>query len=186
MELKNIIKDRKKNVNTDQSRRNFLMVFSVFIGSVIGVAISFPLIGFLFHPLRKKTVFGTSEFLKIGNINDLKVNIPKKAIISSSKIDGWNRYDDIVIGAVWLIKQGDGNIAAMSTVCPHLGCGVDWNPEKKQFLCPCHSSVFDIKGKVVSGPSPRSMDTLDVKTENDEIFVKYRKLKLGTSEKVET
>lgn len=184
MELK-IDKKRKKAGKPDQSRRNFFMIFSLFIGSLIGIAITFPLIGFLFHPLRRKTVYSEDAFIRIGNINELTTEIPKKLTVSSFKVDGWNLFDNIILGATWLIKRDSGDVIAMSTICPHLGCGIDWNTEKKQFVCPCHESVFDIKGKLVSGPAPRSMDTLETKIEGDDIFVKYRKLKLGTSGKVE-
>ena len=184
MELK-IDKKRKKAGKPDQSRRNFFMIFSLFFGSIIGIAISFPLIGFLFHPLRRKTVYSEEAFIRIGNINELTTEIPKKLTVTSFKVDGWNLFDNIILGATWLVKQDSGDIVAMSTICPHLGCGIDWDTEKKQFVCPCHESVFDIKGKLVSGPAPRSMDTLETKIEGDEIFVKYRKLKLGTSGKVE-
>jgi len=37
--------------------------------------------------------------------------------------------------------------------CPHLGCSLVFNEEEKTWDCPCHSSRFDIDGKVVKGPS---------------------------------
>jgi len=176
---------RKRPELNDQSKRSFLMIFSAFIGSLIGLAISFPLIGFIFYPLRKKTVYGGGDFIKVCNLNELKKDTPRKMPISSFKVDGWNKFDNIVLGAAWLVKKEKGDVVAMSTICTHLGCGIDWDAENKLFICPCHSSVFDIEGKVVSGPAPRSMDTLDIKIENDSIYVKYRKLRLSTSKKIE-
>ena len=45
---------------------------------------------------------------------------------------------------------------AISSVCTHLGCSV--RPGQGQgFTCPCHGSVFDGLGRVVSGPAPRSL-----------------------------
>ena len=184
MELK-IDKKKKRDTKPDQNRRNFFMIFSLFIGSLIGIAISFPVIGFLFHPLRKKTVYSGENFIKIGSINELTAEMPKKLTVSSFKVDGWNIFDNIILGATWLVKQENGGVVAMSSICPHLGCGIDWDPKRNEFVCPCHDSVFDIKGKVVSGPAPRSMDTLETEVKGDEVFVKYRKLKLGTAVKVE-
>ncbi len=178
-------RERKNSESSDLSKRNFMIVFSGFIGSIIGLAISFPVVGFLFHPLRKKTVYGSDNFIKVGMVSNLKEGQPTKAAINSFKVDGWNRYDNLTLGATWLIKQNNNEIVAMSTICPHLGCGIDWNVEKKLFVCPCHSSIFDIKGTVVSGPAPRSMDTLDTKIEGDDVFVKYRKLRLSTAKKIE-
>ena len=179
--------DRRKKIagRTDQSKRSFLMVFSGFIGLLIGIAISFPVLGFLFYPLRKRTVYGREGFVKIGKVDEIEIENPKKVTINSFKVDGWNRFDDVILGATWLVKKRDGNVIVMSTVCPHLGCGIDWDKEKELFVCPCHRSVFNIEGEVVSGPSPRAMDALETKVENNEIFVVYRKLRLGTSKKIE-
>lgn len=184
MDLK-INKRRRQGVKPDQEKRNFLMIFSAFIGSVITIAISFPVIGFLFHPLRKETVHGGEGFVRVGDVADLATGKPQKVTIRSAKMDGWNRFDDIVIGAAWLIKQPGGDVSGMSTICPHLGCGIDWDVQKGLFVCPCHKSIFDVEGKVVSGPAPRAMDTLDIKVEGDAVFVRYRKLRLGTSKKIE-
>jgi Rieske Fe-S protein len=41
---------------------------------------------------------------------------------------------------------------ALSSVCPHLGCRVHWEPHNERFFCPCHNGVFDPEGKPVSGP----------------------------------
>lgn len=161
------------------------MVFSAFIGSIIGFAITFPSVGFIFHPLQKKTVYGIEDFLKIGRAGEFEIGTPKKVIITASKTDGWNRFDNTVLGAAWIIKHSDENIVAMSTICPHLGCGIDWDGNKRLFICPCHVSVFDINGQVVSGPAPRPMDKLAIKIENNELSIRYRKLRLGIPKQVE-
>lgn len=46
-------------------------------------------------------------------------------------------------------KEG---FAAISGVCPHLGCVV--SKTKEGFFCPCHGSRFDPSGKVKAGPAP--------------------------------
>ena len=37
--------------------------------------------------------------------------------------------------------------------CPHLKCGLIFNPVEKTWDCPCHGSRFDIDGHVIEGPS---------------------------------
>lgn len=41
---------------------------------------------------------------------------------------------------------------ALSSICPHLGCRVHWEPHNFRYYCPCHNGVFDADGKAVSGP----------------------------------
>jgi Rieske Fe-S protein len=48
-------------------------------------------------------------------------------------------------------------LAAVSTTCTHLGCGVAWNAAKKAFLCPCHGGVYGADGHVLTGPPPRAL-----------------------------
>src|SRR5512135_59418 len=48
-------------------------------------------------------------------------------------------------------------LAALSTTCTHLGCGVSWNAARKVFLCPCHGGVYGADGRVLAGPPPRPL-----------------------------
>ena len=37
--------------------------------------------------------------------------------------------------------------------CPHLGCGLKWNPAEHSWDCPCHGSRFSEKGKIIDNPA---------------------------------
>ena len=52
---------------------------------------------------------------------------------------------------VFLFREGN-TFRAVSAVCTHLGCTV--NLAGAGFHCPCHGSVFNQNGAVVSGPAP--------------------------------
>jgi len=52
-----------------------------------------------------------------------------------------------VKNADWLVVIG---------ICTHLGCVP--NKTKKGWLCPCHGSVYDNSGRIMSGPAPRNLD----------------------------
>jgi cytochrome b6-f complex iron-sulfur subunit len=55
---------------------------------------------------------------------------------------------------VFLFRKGN-TFRAVSAVCTHLGCTV--NLAGTGFHCPCHGSVFNQNGGVVSGPAPSSL-----------------------------
>jgi cytochrome b6-f complex iron-sulfur subunit len=61
-------------------------------------------------------------------------------------------------GRFYLACLADGGFLALSRRCTHLGCTVPWDPEKKLFTCPCHASVFDIRGDVIQSPAPRPLN----------------------------
>jgi cytochrome b6-f complex iron-sulfur subunit len=64
---------------------------------------------------------------------------------------------------------------ALSRKCTHLGCSVPWVESEKRFICPCHSSVFNIKGEVLQSPAPRPLDMFNVFIENNIVKVDTKK-----------
>ena len=69
-------------------------------------------------------------------------------------------------GQFYLSRLKGGGFLAISRKCTHLGCTLPWNSEKKQFICPCHASTFDITGDVISAPAPRALDLYEAYIEN--------------------
>ena len=69
-------------------------------------------------------------------------------------------------GRFYLNRLADGGFLAISRECTHLGCTVPWMAEEGQFVCPCHSSAYDIRGDVISPPAPRALDIHPVRIEN--------------------
>jgi rieske iron-sulfur protein len=65
-------------------------------------------------------------------------------------------------------------IVAYSAICTHAGCPVTgWVKEDKNYMCPCHQSVFDPNdmGSVVAGPAPRKLPALGLAVDNNELVV---------------
>ena len=48
-----------------------------------------------------------------------------------------------------------------SATCPHLRGVVHWNAGEKTWDCPCHGSRFDPYGRVLNGPSPRDLASIE-------------------------
>lgn len=58
---------------------------------------------------------------------------------------------------------------AISAVCRHLGCTVNWDKEQQSFVCPCHGSRYDNFGHVTHGPAAQSLELKAVVVKNDNI-----------------
>ena len=56
------------------------------------------------------------------------------------------------------IIRMEGGFMAISAVCTHLNCIVNWNQILKRFECPCHGAKFNQMGEVIEGPPPRPLD----------------------------
>ncbi len=80
------------------------------------------------------------------------------------------RHDDLAKGEgkrladrhVALYRDGGGNLHALSSVCPHRGCDVEWNGDEKVWDCPCHGSRFTSEGAVIRGPAAQPLPPVDV------------------------
>jgi cytochrome b6-f complex iron-sulfur subunit len=56
------------------------------------------------------------------------------------------------------ILRTEGGFLAISSICTHLHCIVNWNEMLKKFECPCHGAKFNQNGEVLEGPPPRPLD----------------------------
>jgi cytochrome b6-f complex iron-sulfur subunit len=71
--------------------------------------------------------------------------------------EGDAKFFEFAGSSAVLIKTSSGQLVALSAVCTHLGCIVQWVKEKQQFLCPCHGGQFSTDGTVLGGPPPRPL-----------------------------
>ncbi len=90
-----------------------------------------------------------------------KIDIPLKDIATGGAV--FFEYNG---SAAVLVKKNDGGLTALSAVCPHLGCIVQWEKGRQDFLCPCHAGYFTSDGEVISGPPPRALSRLPFVVKN--------------------
>jgi Rieske Fe-S protein len=159
------------------NRRTFFKRGAGFLSVIPITLLGIPLIGSLFNPKSA----GKSHFVEIADLNTLPVGEPKRVIFSEMVKDAF--MVEHATSDVWVIKHSESDVTIFSTICPHLGCSYDWKPAEKQFVCPCHASVFSMDGKVLSGPAPRGLDTLPVKIENGKLFLESERFEVGIAEK---
>jgi glycine/D-amino acid oxidase-like deaminating enzyme/nitrite reductase/ring-hydroxylating ferredoxin subunit len=55
-------------------------------------------------------------------------------------------------------RDHDGTLHAVSPVCTHLGCRVNWNRAERSWDCPCHGSRFSPDGDVLQGPAVHRLE----------------------------
>lgn len=62
-----------------------------------------------------------------------------------------------------LIHHLDGTWVALTAVCTHLGCTVQYEPQVNRIHCACHGGVYDPHtGANVSGPPPKPLKLFKV------------------------
>jgi len=117
--------------------------------------------------------------------------VPRQFALTADVVDAWTRIPAQRIGSVFLSRidtAGGPKINALSSVCPHLGCAVDYDVADGQFQCPCHASAFTKDGAKLLGPSLRGLDPLPVKLidngDQQEIWVEPERFRAGIAERV--
>ena len=113
---------------------------------------------------------------------------PMSVKVYDDKVDAWNKIPNVPIGTVWLRRTAEGEVIAFNTICPHLGCAVDYRQSNQDFFCPCHTSTFSLDGQRQNMIPPRDMDALVTKLKpetNDSIWLKYQDFRAATHEKIE-
>jgi len=135
-----------------KQRRKFLQILAGGVGVLLAAAAGWPLLRFLAPP-------GS------GDASD-QVTINRGEVAPGSVHMFQYRGRPAVV-----LQPSPGEFVALSAVCTHLGCIVQWQEEEDLFLCPCHAGRFAADGTVISGPPPEALETLPVTLEGDQILV---------------
>jgi cytochrome b6-f complex iron-sulfur subunit len=69
------------------------------------------------------------------------------------------------------VTSSEGKVVALFQKCPHLGCRVPFCDSSGRFECPCHGSIYNIRGEYIQGPAPRGMDRFPIKVQGDKVLV---------------
>ncbi len=96
---------------------------------------------FLFNPNRIKTFFTKKMFTE--NVNSVSGMIRNRFLKRGKH------------HAVYQDKQGATH--TLSSICPHMGCIVQWNNAEESWDCPCHGSRFDCDGTLLHGPATHGL-----------------------------
>ena len=170
------------------TRRDMLRYATMAVGGLMGLVLAVPGVAYVISPLRKKESGGSFETLT--RLNQLEVGAPRSFAIIKERHDAWVKYPREPVGSVWLIRQPAGTnppVIAFTSECPHLGCAINLSADRKGFLCPCHTSSFDLEGMPTNQVPPRPMDRLLVELSGDddpEVRVKLDRFRTQSEEKI--
>jgi cytochrome b6-f complex iron-sulfur subunit len=133
-------------------RRTFLLMIAGGIGGLLALASGWPLLRFL----APVTGAGEGE----------QITIPRATVAVGVAHFFQFRGKPAVV-----LQPRPGEYLALSAVCTHLGCVVQWLEAKGEFLCPCHAGRFAPTGAVLGGPPPRPLEALPLVVVADQLRV---------------
>jgi Rieske Fe-S protein len=122
-----------------------------------------------FLELAWKGLLGLSSALGLAGLVRFLSHQPYPTPLSRFDLGPYELIDrqkaSIINEAQAVLIPTAGGFEAYSLVCPHLGCLVEL--KKDHFLCPCHSSRFDLKGQVLKGPSDQPLRRLQIEVNEE-------------------
>ncbi len=143
--------DSRETQPPSSSRRGFLNM--VLGGGTVAMmaAILYPVLRFVLPP---KLTEAMTASVVAARVDELKAG--------SGKIFKFGNKPGL------LVKTPAGEYRAFLAVCTHLNCTVQYREDRHQIWCACHNGMFDLQGRVVSGPPPSGLTVLaaDVLGEN--------------------
>lgn len=82
---------------------------------------------------------------------------PKKIFLPQEELKKMGR---LYLGDEYILVKEKEFFLVFSRRCPHLGCKLNYDPERELIVCPCHQSKFTLQGKFISGPAKKDLRPL--------------------------
>jgi Rieske Fe-S protein len=142
----------------EPARRRFMQF--LLGGGLLASAVAFlyPVLRYLVPPAA--TDLG-GDSVVAAKVSDLKAN--------SGKIFRFGSRPGL------LVRTADGEYRAMSAICTHLNCTVQYRSDVREVWCACHNGFYDLNGRNVAGPPPRPLESYDVHINGDDVVVSRRR-----------
>jgi menaquinol-cytochrome c reductase iron-sulfur subunit len=134
------------------SRRQFLNYTLTGVGGFMAAGMLMPMVRFALDPVLGKVE--EQDLVQVVKVDEITKE-PQRFNFKIKQVDAWHKSEEP--RAAWVFKNDKGDIVALSPVCKHLGCTVNWNSDPEnpnQFFCPCHYGRYEKDGTNVPGTPP--------------------------------
>ncbi len=137
------------------ARRRFLVWMSQAFLGLWGAGAAAAIAAYLRVPEHEER--GADRVVRVGMLDDLSV--------------GEGRLVRHGTTPFYVVRLDAARVVAMSAICTHVRCILDYDRERRGFVCPCHDGRFDLAGNVLAGPPPRPLPSYEVSVRAGEVFV---------------
>lgn len=132
-----------KDTDEGNSRRAFLAMAGV-AGAFYAAALAYPIYRYLDSPAESA--------MAASAVKEVLLKDAQKIPAGSALMFKFGAKPAL------LIHHEDGRWIAMTAVCTHLGCTVQYEPAADRIHCACHGGVYNpYTGANVSGPPPKPL-----------------------------
>ena len=126
------------------SRRKFVKAGMAVAGAAYAAALGYPLYRYLATPAEHADALAAVKEVTLAEADKL----PRESAMLF-KFAG---------RPALLLHHADDTWTALTAVCTHLGCTVQFDKDRKAIYCACHGGLYDPKtGANISGPPPKPL-----------------------------
>jgi menaquinol-cytochrome c reductase iron-sulfur subunit len=151
----------------NMSRRDFVALVTAALGAIMTAVIGLPAIDYLIDPALKAQK--TATWIPLGKLDGFPIGKPTLSTFTMSTVNGWEKTVNSY--GVFVVRTSGTEVLVLSNKCTHLGCHVNWQDDRQEYVCPCHDAHFGLNGDVHSGPPPRALDRYETKVENGTLAI---------------
>jgi cytochrome b6-f complex iron-sulfur subunit len=142
----------------EASRRTFAKMALGTVGFCYAAAIGYPIYRYLASPVEKASAAAA--------VTEVTLKDAQKLPVGSAMMFRFGTQPSM------LIHHADGNWVALSAICSHLGCTVQFQAEQNRIYCACHGGTYDPKtGANVAGPPPKPLKRYKVTITEKDVLV---------------
>jgi menaquinol-cytochrome c reductase iron-sulfur subunit len=153
----------------EPTRRGFLIKLGLLFNGVIGLALSVPILRYVFSPFNRERHRGYDSWLSLGSVDQFPAGQTRLATYRNPVVSSWDGETADV--ACWVRNIDGTNVQVFAINCAHLGCPVRWFPQSSLFMCPCHGGAYYQDGARASGPPERGLFEYPHKIEAGKLLI---------------
>lgn len=101
----------------------------------------------------------------------LCIDLTDPANAALKRTDGFLAIDAPNGDTLAVVRSGSDTVTAVSAVCTHQGCLMDYDSHNDTLVCPCHGSEFATDGNVLRGPARRRLPVYTATVSSDTITI---------------
>lgn len=139
-----------------RTRRHLMAGLVTGLGLLTAGAAGAPLLGFLLPP---KGMLADRDLVPAGARDGIEELTARRLTVLGKP--------------VLLVRLEHDRFYALSAICTHMQvCQLEWKPERRQLVCPCHGGAFDVHGNVVQGPPSVPLASYPVEEIRGELYIR--------------
>lgn len=140
------------------TRRAFAKVGMVAAGAAYAAALGYPVYRYLATPAERAALLAAVKEVALTGADKL----PKHAAMIF-KFAGRPAI---------LLHHNDDTWTALSAVCTHLGCTVQYEQDRDVIRCACHGGIYNARtGANISGPPPKPLMAFKTQVREGQVVI---------------